>query len=410
MFIEDDSAWPGVQFNPAKGDLEAIGFLAKDVDAVGKELDELEHLLKTVGDSDSFWRGDAADRFAKKLGELPKYLKQGTESMQACAKALHSWQGQLQDFQTSAERIEAEAVTARRTAERCAARYDGLVAQYQGRIFPEDQVKQINRTLDEARDDASSANEKLGGLIREAERIHAQWKDRAGEAERSILKASENSPPDLSLWGRITDGLKEAWRDFKDWLVENADLLSTISAGLAAAAMALQFIPVVGNIAGGVLAVGAGVCAAGAMAGHWMGNARGNGTPGWKVALDAAGVLPFVGGVTKLTKLAKLGKLGKDATATGGALSRFAEGTATKLRDSLTQMHLITNPTQKILGKFGAEMGEKAVENFNAASQGIIKGASSAYGAIQRMGDDGETTVQAPKAPSGTAFHGALAA
>lgn len=87
--------------------------------------------------------------------------------------------------------------------------------------------------------------------------------------------------------------------DFKDFLVDHADLLSTISAGLAVAALAVNVVPVAGQVASGLLGGASAVCAAGAMAGHWMGNARGNGTPAWKIGLDALGVIPGVGGAVK---------------------------------------------------------------------------------------------------------------
>ncbi|MGW0550025.1 putative T7SS-secreted protein [Streptomyces altiplanensis] len=403
MFIEDDSAWPGVQFNPAKGDLEAIQLLAKDVDAVGKELDELDHLLKTVGDAGSFWTGDAADRFSKKLGELPKYLKQGTDSMQACAKALKTWHGQLEGFQTNAERIEAEAVTARKSAELYTGQYNQLVAKYQGQIFPEEQLKQINEALDSARSDADQANEKLSGLIREAERIHAQWKDRAGDAERAILKASENHPPDLSMWGKITDGLKKSWRDFKDWLVEHADDLSTWSAGLGVAALAVNAIPVVGQVASVVLASAAAVCAAGAMAGHWMGNARGNGTPGWKIGLDALGVLPGVGG------LAKGATAAWKAAAGAGVISKV--GSAAKGLASGATARGVYEGLENPLSMKGINWALK--KSFNTElpalpTQIVIKGASTINGLLN--GGDSGSSTQAPSAPQSSTFRHTLAA
>ncbi|MFK0293895.1 WXG100 family type VII secretion target [Streptomyces sp. NPDC090442] len=304
MFIEDDSAWPGVGFNPAKGDLDQIQALASDVKSVGDELDELDHMLKSIGRSDGAWEGEAARNFAKKLGELPKYLHQGSESMHDCAKALRGWHTHLQGFQDKAGNIEAEAASARHRLKSEQAQFESLKKQYDSLNLAtvdanDPGFKQLMTNLGDARDAANGSKEKLEHLIREAERIHAQWKDRAGEAERAILKASENHPPDIHWWNKAIDGLKAGFRAFTDWLVDHADLLSTISSGLAAAALACEFVPVVGTVAGGVLAGASAVCAAGAMAGHWIGNARGNGTPGWKIGLDALGVIPGVGGIAK---------------------------------------------------------------------------------------------------------------
>ncbi|MYT29015.1 hypothetical protein GTY73_09235 [Streptomyces sp. SID8354] len=322
MFIEDDSAWPGVGFNPAKGDLDQIQALASDVKSVGDELDELDHMLKSIGKNDGAWEGDAAHAFAKKLGELPKYLRQGSESMHDCAKALRGWHTHLQGFQDKAGTIEAEAASARKQLKSDQDHYNSLAKQYNSLNLAtvdgnDPGFKQLVNNCSDAKDAADRSKDKLEHLIREAERIHAQWKDRAGEAERAILKASENHPPDIHWWNRAIDGLKSGFRAFTDWLVDHADLLSTISSGLAAAALACEFVPVVGTVAGGVLAGASAVCAAGAMAGHWIGNARGNGTPGWKIGLDALGVIPGVGGVGKSA-------LGGAKTAVG-----LAEGAST---------------------------------------------------------------------------------
>ncbi|MFD7104464.1 WXG100 family type VII secretion target [Streptomyces celluloflavus] len=418
MFIEDDSAWPGVGFNPAKGDLHAIQALASDVKSVGDELDELDHLLKSVGKSDGAWEGEAAQNFAKKLGELPKYLRQGTESMHDCAKALSGWHTHLQGFQDKAGKIEAEAATARKQAEADEGAYKDLYRGYQpyfGQSMDAADAKRINDELGAASDKAKNSKEKLEDLIREAERIRSQWKDRAGEAERAILKASENHPPDLHWWNRAIDGLKSAWRGFKDWLVEHADLLSTISSGLAAAALACQIIPGVGTAVGTVLGGASAVFAAGAMAGHWMGNARGNGTPGWKIGLDALGIIPGFGGAIKA---------GKSGFAGAKALAKEAGsdvGLGEKLigaGKALNPKNIISNTPAGMAEAFSDSLGQKGInwvskkliktELPGAPTQLIIKGASTLNGAYHQL-TGGDTKAQVSP-PSGTTFHQTLAA
>ncbi|MEU5238635.1 putative T7SS-secreted protein [Streptomyces lydicus] len=409
MFIDDDSAWPGVGFNPAKGDLHAIQALASDVKSVGDELDELDHLLKSVGKSDGAWEGEAAQNFAKKLGELPKYLKQGSESMHDCAKALRGWHTHLQGFQDKAGKVEAEAASARKQAESDLDHFNDVYRKYQpyfGQPMEPAQAKQMDDEMDAARDRADNSKDKLEELVREAERIHAQWKDRAGEAERAILKASENHPPDLHWWNRAVDGLKSAWRGFKDWLVEHADTLSTISAGLAAAALAVNVIPVVGQAASALLGGASAVCAAGAMAGHWMGMARGNGTPGWKIGLDALGVIPGVGGVFKAAGAGfkEAGAAAKLTTKIGGAVKglgdvkAIARETPGAIREGLAKP-LSMKWMNKGLGAFGKELSDGAIHGVQFA----MKAGSFAHGASQHHG--GET-----RAASGATFHQTLAA
>ncbi|MFH8346244.1 WXG100 family type VII secretion target [Streptomyces sp. NPDC018045] len=411
MFIEDDSAWPGVGFNPAKGDLHAIQALASDVKSVGDELDELDQLLKAVGKSDGAWEGEAAQNFAKKLGELPKYLKQGSESMHDCAKALRGWHTHLQTFQDKAGKVEAEAAPARKQADADREHFNELYRKYQpyfGQPMEAAEAKKIDDTMDAVRDKANTSKDKLDDLVREAERIHAQWKDRAGEAERAILKASENHPPDIHWWNRAVDGLKSAWRGFKDWLVEHADLLSNISAGLAAAALAVNVIPVVGQVGSALLGGASAVCAAGAMAGHWMGNARGNGTPGWKVGLDALGVLPGFGGAIKVATAgfkeaaagAKLGAKVGGAVKGLGNVKNVLRETPGGIRDGLAKpfsMKMINAGLGKAFG--GAQLSDGAIHGIQLG----IKGGSFLHGQDHRPSGQEQTA-------SGAKFHQTLAA
>jgi uncharacterized protein YukE len=385
-----DAEWPGLGFNPAKGDLHTVESLAYDVQSVGDELDSLRDLLRSIGKTDGVWEGEAAQNFSTKLGELPKYLKQGTESMGDCAKALKTWQTKLTDFQSRAKGLEADAVEARAKVKQTGEDNDRVNAKINTVIknkteLTEAEAKQLGDESDAAVAAANAAVDALNKLIDEAEKLQASWKDRAGEAERAILKASENHPPDLHWWDQALDSLSSGWRDFKDWLVENADLLSTISSALAAAAIACQFIPVVGQVAGAVLGAGSVICAAGAMAGHWMGNARGNGTPAWKIGLDALGIIPGLGAAKGFTAGAK----GLRAAGAGAGM-----------------MKMMTNPIStkigvKVIGMFGKTV---APEAFTLGSKIAATGA----GAVKLLtgGDSGGAENSASSAPAARTMPG----
>lgn len=413
MFIEDDSGWPGVGFNPAKGDADAVDLLAKHVASVGRELDELEELLTSVGKDGGWWQGDAAEKFRAKLADLPKYLRQGGESMKACANGLRIYHDHLTGMQRRAQSVEAEAVPARRDADAKRDRLLDLNNQYAGRIMEAAEAERVNRMMSAASEASQDATDKLNQLVREAEDIHAAWKDRAGDAERAILKASENHPPDLSVWSRMADGLKEAWGGFKDWLVDHADLLSTISAGLAVAALAVNAVPVAGQAASVILGAGSAVCAAGAMAGHWMGNARGNGTPAWKIGLDALGVIPGVGGVVKgatagvkaASKTAALAGeeaslIGKVGAAGKGMVSKGAGKEIVGAIENPLSMKGINGALGKIAGK----------ELPPAPTQMVIKGVSAAKGAWHEITGENDVETQAPAAPDSSKYRQTLAA
>ncbi|MEU4199609.1 putative T7SS-secreted protein [Streptomyces sp. NPDC045456] len=318
-FIADDSDWPGLTFNPAKGDLHTIQSLATDVKTVGDELEELHQLLKSVGKTDGVWEGEAAEKFRTKLGELPKYLQQGTESMHDCAKALRTWHSQLGPMQQRAKGLESDALEARKHAEQKRNSYNSLIDKYNGLAgvpLEQSEVDRINNELDTAKAADEKATHALEDIMKKAEDLRSQWDDRAGEAERAILKASENHPPDLHWWDRALDGMKKAWRGFKDWLAEHADLLSNISAVLSILSLATMAIPPVGAILGG-LAIGASALA---LAGYGIKASRGGkvGVMDWVGA--GLGVLPGIGAVKGLRAAGKLAK-GEKIVADGGKVA-----------------------------------------------------------------------------------------
>jgi uncharacterized protein YukE len=388
MGMFEDPNWPGLTFNPAKGDLHTIESLAYDVKTVGDELDELREMLVSIGKTDGAWEGEAAQKFQGKIGELPKYLQQGHESMTACSKALRTWHTQLEGMQRKAKTLEDQAVEARKRLEQrndAVDQVNGRITQSRFRQLTEEEAKALTEEADSASRAAKEAAAELERIIREGEALRNNWEEQAANAEKAIREASKNRPPDISIWDKITGGLKGAWDGFKKFLIDNADLFSTISAALAAAAIVVNVIPVGGQVASAILGAGSVVFAGAAMAGHWMG-----GAPMWKVGLDALGVIPGVGGVAK--GLVTGGK----ALFTGGkAASGITAG-------AKTMMNQITNPlsTKMInwgLGKFG-----KAVDP--ALITVGAKGFATGFGAGNLLfgGDDGaksEPPVRTQPAP-----------
>jgi uncharacterized protein YukE len=404
-----DSSWPGLGFDPAKGDLHTIQSLAYDVSTVGDELAELCDLLTKVGQSDGVWEGEAAAKFRGKLGELPKYLKQGNESMHACSQALRTWHTRLASFQSKAKGLEADAVEARARLDQRNAEVDRVNAEIRSVMntqISEVRAKQIGDHADAAQSAAEGAAAALQRILDEAGRLRDEWQARSEDAERAIREASQNRPPDISMWSKIGKGLSDAWEGFKDFLVDNADLFSTISSALALAAIAVNAIPVVGQVASAILGAGSVVMAGAAMAGHWMGRARGNGTPIWKIALDGVGLIPGGGGIAK------------------GVMSGFKAAKGVKAATGIVQggktmMNQLKNPlsTKVItwgLGKFGKEVAPEVIT-------GAVKGASAVNGAVHQIFGGGDAkggdTAQPrqdvrtlPYPATGDKFHQTLAA
>ncbi|WP_234018925.1 MULTISPECIES: putative T7SS-secreted protein [unclassified Streptomyces] len=389
MGMFDDPAWPGLKFNPAKGDLHTIESLAYDVKTVGDELDELRDMLVGIGRTDGVWEGEAAEKFQAKVGELPKYLQQGHASMNACAKALRGWHDELETLQRQARNLDDRAVEARRLLDQRNAdvdRVNGRIDSVRFQQITEEQAKALSEEADSASRAAQDAANDLKILIEDAEALREYWEDQAGQAEKAIREAARNRPPDISIWDKITDGLKGAWDGFKNFLIDNADLFSTLSAALAAAAIVVNVIPVGGQVASAILGAGSVAFAGAAMAGHWMG-----GAPAWKIGLDALGVIPGVGGA------------GKALFSGGKALVTGAREAGAVASGARTMMGQIKNPMSTKLVNWGLGKFGKAVDP--SLITGAVKGFSTGFGIGHLIsgggheGGGGASETSKPSAP-----------
>ncbi|MFF0018134.1 hypothetical protein [Streptomyces sp. NPDC005374] len=123
-------AYDALGFDPAPGVSASVQQLVATLSKVGNQLSTAHGTLTKVGKTDGVWEGDAASGFAKKVGELPKYLSGGHSSLTDAAQALNQWHSRLSDFQVLAARYEREAEEARRVLKEAHANPDlGLVGK-----------------------------------------------------------------------------------------------------------------------------------------------------------------------------------------------------------------------------------------------------------------------------------------
>ncbi|MCL8016840.1 putative T7SS-secreted protein [Streptomyces sp. AS02] len=405
MGMFDDPNWPGLTFNPAKGDLHTIESLAYDVKTVGDELDEMREMLLSIGKTDGAWDGDAAKKFQDKVGELPKYLKQGHESMTACSRALRSWHDELQTMQQRAKSLEEQALDARKRLDQKNEAVDRVNVKIEGAMFrqlTEQEAKSLSEEADSASAAAKEAAADLQSLIKKGEELRNNWEEQAEKAEKAIREASKNRPPDISIWDKITDGLKGAWDGFKNFLIDNADLFSTISSALAAAAIVVNVLPIGGQVASAILGAGSMVFAGAAMAGHWMGGA----SP-FKIGMDAVGLLPGLGAAKGLIT-------GIKGAAKGAKLAGAIRGTGAGLMGGIKNGVVANQINKQVLGRLGKALPEADVWKISLP----MKAGGSLFGAGKLLfgGDEGGSStppqqVQTmPWPATGDKFHQTLAA
>ncbi|MDX3077925.1 putative T7SS-secreted protein [Streptomyces sp. MI02-7b] len=289
-------------FDPAPGVPASVAQLVTTLSRVGNQLNEAHGTLTRLGKSDGIWEGDAADGFAKKVGELPKYLIDGYGSLIDAAHALHRWQSQLTDFQTLAARYEAEAEQARRALASAQSAPDLRLA---GRTFDTDAALQdAQRRLDFAVNQVNEATDGLNTVIKKAQDLLSDHEAAARAAAEAIRKAAERAPDEPGLFDRFLDSLKDLGdrikdlaADVLDWLKNNADLLYKIGDWLGYASAACDVLAVVFSetIVGAVVfeAIGM-VLNAGALAFHAGGWALGAKDGSWlDIGLDIVGFVPF---------------------------------------------------------------------------------------------------------------------
>ncbi|MFJ6622850.1 hypothetical protein ACIQOW_35365 [Kitasatospora sp. NPDC091335] len=287
-----DKNWPGLGFCPAPGDLPAIAKMYADVDAVARELEELRHALADLGSEGSAWQGEAARNFAGKLGELPKYLTQGHESMAACSRALKAWHTQLTGLLASGRTMEAQAVELRSRVGDTNVQLDAMGKALDASAQSADAAAQTKAKADfEAKLQAQQQLvHQLDELIASGHKQLADHKNKAEAAARAIQEASRHHPPDPNFLKRMLDKVEHAWQKSVDFLADHADDLSQISAGLAIAAL---IVPGIGPLLGAAAVL----TSAAALAGHSIAKSRGKDVSWGKIGMDVLGAFPGVGAI-----------------------------------------------------------------------------------------------------------------
>ncbi|MER7708840.1 hypothetical protein ABTX81_38930 [Kitasatospora sp. NPDC097605] len=352
-----DQNWPGLGFCPAPGDLGAIAQMYTDVDGVARELEELRSALAGIGTTGGAWEGEAAREFAKKLDELPKYLDKGHKSMAACSLALKTWHTQLSAMVTAGRGMETEAAELRHRLEWQDKQAADLGRSLDAFAVPgarppaADVLERTQARFDAAREASLRGHQQLDEVIARARTQLDDHRQKAETAARAVQEASKNHPPDPNVFKRLLNGLQHAWQNSIDFLVDHADLLSKISAGLAIAALAISWVPVIGQVGGVVLGGAAVLTSAGALIGHSVGKSRGKDVSWTDIGLDSLGVIPGVGAVRGF--------------ATGGR-------TTTKVLGSGAVNKLARAPLKNFIDPIKASKGASASERVEAAGSSLF--------------------------------------
>ncbi|MER5381528.1 hypothetical protein ABT040_14775 [Streptomyces sp. NPDC002688] len=280
------------------GSTETVSGLRKKLTGCAKVLEETHDLVTKLMDG-SYWKGDAAVAFREQLdgGPLPLNLRNAARSIRKAAGQLDRWEGELDDFQRRARRLEEDAKEAQAAVDRAKghATEAGDSPDLDKKGAGRDEAQKALTKANSAVEDAEDALRKIRGKARKlADEHEHQAQHRAGKIRDATKKLAPHEP---------------GWFDSAlDWLSENLpDILSTVGAVIGLVALFV----VSGGTAAAVLLLAAGALSGTALAMRlfgdptlreslWDGFTKGEfDTDFWSnfvtVGGDALGVFPGVG-------------------------------------------------------------------------------------------------------------------
>ena len=231
--------YPNLGFNPVPGSTETVSGLHKKLSGCAKVLEDTRDLVTKLMDG-SYWKGDAAVAFREQLdeGPLPLNLKNAARSLRKAAKQLSLWEGELDDFQRRAKRLDEEAKDARAavdTAKGKATTAGDDPALDKKKGAGHDDAQKALTSANTAVDEAEADLEKILGRARKlAEEHEKQAQYRAGKIRDATKKLAPHEP---GWFDSAVDWLKENLPDILSFVAGVVGLVAIIFAGPLGVAM-----------------------------------------------------------------------------------------------------------------------------------------------------------------------------
>nr|WP_241196097.1 hypothetical protein [Streptomyces sp. SID10362] len=180
----------------------------------------------------SYWKGDAAVAFREQLdgGPLPLNLKNAAHSVRKAARQLDRWEGELDDFQRRAGKLEGDAKDAQAVVDRAQGRVERAGADADLKKDGAD-GDAAQRALTRAKGDLDDAQAELKKIIGKAERLAEEHEEKAGYRARKIRDATKKLVPHEPGW----------FDEVLDWLGDNLpDILSFVAGAIGVVALLLS--------------------------------------------------------------------------------------------------------------------------------------------------------------------------
>ncbi|WP_436738622.1 enoyl-CoA hydratase/isomerase family protein [Streptomyces sp. BBFR102] len=267
-------AFPHIGWDPTPGDVTDTRDLAKTLGGLATDLGEAVRDLDRI--DAGAWKGKAANAFVAYVGEdVTPLIRKSHQSFGKASRALHRWSRELQDFQDEADRLEVKAgekLAAREKAEKAA---EGKGSKELG--------------------EASGEVDEITSKVRD---LQDRYNRAAAEITKELDKAGDIAPDEPGFWGKLTQGVKDAWDATTDWVKEHADLIALIGDLISDLTALLGFLAIISLPFPPLTAVfgTAALLTSGlALAAHGIAKAGGADVSWAKIGLDAVGLLPGIG-------------------------------------------------------------------------------------------------------------------
>ncbi|MFD6159523.1 hypothetical protein ACFWF7_26280 [Nocardia sp. NPDC060256] len=341
-----ENPYPNLGFNPVPGAPADVAGLRGQINTSADAVRETNDLLTRLRNSnDNVWKGDAGDAFRANFdATLAQDLGYAQQSLERAVSVLGQWHTDLVGFQDTAKGLEAEAADAKgqhtqAVASLQSAKANPDLALANTMFTDQSELQAAQSRLDAATAQVRSASTavdnwqgKIDSILQRARDLETQHDSTARRAATELDAAAKDfapSPPDKSIWDRITDAVKGVGK----WISEHRQQIHDVLSGISAVTGLLALVtppPADAIFAGIALVSGAGVLAMDALNPevrsafsdvlHGDFNSDALKKIGSTVVLDSLGVIPGVGGAWKGAKaLSEVGEFGP-------AVRAFTEG------------------------------------------------------------------------------------
>ncbi|MEU6549642.1 hypothetical protein ABZ915_05010 [Streptomyces sp. NPDC046915] len=215
-------------FNPTPGNTDTVRDLHKKLASCAKALEETHGLVTKLMDG-SYWQGDAAVAFREELqgGPLALNLKNAAHSIHKAARQLNGWEGELDDFQRRAKRLNDDAKDAQDALDK--AKGHATKAKNDPDLNKNgSRQDDAQKTLTHANTAVQTAQADLDKIITKAKKLAEEHEERARYRAGKIRHATKKLAPHEP----------GAWDKFTGWLGDNLpDILSGVVAVLGVIAI-----------------------------------------------------------------------------------------------------------------------------------------------------------------------------